>query len=274
MSDIWSWNQIDVYVSLFDNILGDASVDSQYWVPLSNYGLLRGRVALKPSTVEGNSESIPGRDGKPYSVYSSRGNATLSFELLIADTWIPDHKQLNMTIRQRMDTIEAYLNRARRIAYKQPGKDAESYFEVYKVKITEQDAYEEAGTVKAEIEVHPFEFYFSGNIPITIPANQNVSFNIGIPFGTCMPYYVIPGGSGSIHVSTFTGSFTGTNVPADTIVDSYHGLVYDSASGMVNRNAYFDGSFDILHLKEGTTGTITNTFEQAVDMYSRKGITR
>lgn len=283
MSDIWSWNQIDVYVSLFDNILGDASVESQYWVPLSNYGLLRGRVALKPSTVEGNSESIPGRDGKPYSVYSSRGNATLSFELLVADTWIPDHKQLNMTIRQRMDTIEAYLNRARRIAYRQPGREAESYFEVYKVKITEQDAYEEVGTVKAEIEVHPFEFYFSGNIPITVPKDGYVTINNDLPMDACHPSFVIPSNwyYGYIRISTESydwGEFElMTELPTgiNAVIDSHRGLIYAAENTSVNLNAFFDGDFKSLWLPSNAHVDVNNASDKAaITMYTRGGIIR
>ena len=283
MSTIWSWNEIDVYVSLYDNVLGDASVATNLWVPLSNYGLLRGRVALKPSTVEGNSETIPGRDGKPYSVYSSRGNATLSFELLVADEWIPTHKQLNMTLRQRLDTIEAYLNRARRIAYKQPGRPCISYFEVYKVKLTENDAYEEAQTLKAEIEVHPFEFYFSGNAPITILKNTYTIVNNALPMDECCPSFVVPQGfDGSISVSipnVYTPSsfdeITTSGAPVSTIIDTFHGLVYAAADASVNINAYFDGDFKDLWLPSASGIRVTNsstTYD--IVMYTRGGIIR
>lgn len=283
MSTAWSWNEIDVYVSLYDNVLGDASVATNLWVPLSNYGLLRGRVALTPSTVEGSSESIPGRDGKPYSIYSSRGNAKLTFELLVADEWIPTHKQLNMTLRQRLDTIEAYLNRARRIAYKQPGRPCISYFEVYKVKLTENDAYEEAQTVKAEIEVHPFEFYFSGNAPIVVPKDGYVTINNSLPMDICHPSFVIPSNwyYGYIRISTLTydwGEFElmaelPTNV--DAIIDSHRGLIYSASDPTVNLNAYFDGNFKSLWLPSEAHVDVNNASEvAAITMYTRGGIIR
>jgi len=268
----WSWNEIDVYVSLYNNVLGDASVATNLWVPLSNYGLLRGRVALTPSTVEGSSISIPGRDGNPYSKNNSRGNAKLTFELLIADEWIPEHKALNTTIRRRLDVIEYYLNNSRRIAYKQPGKEASSYFEVYKVKLTETDAYEEAATLKVEIEVNPFEFFFTGNVAVQLPTNDPVAFNVQIPFDTSKPSFLIQGG-GDGYLSV-NGKFIGYNVPENTIIDTYKGLVYSAADSSVNRNAYFDGDFKKLWLYKETSGTITNTFSQIVLMYTRGGILR
>lgn len=271
----WSWNEIDVYVSLYNNVLGDASVATNLWVPLSNYGLLRGRVALTPSTVEGSSISIPGRDGNPYSKNNSRGNAKLTFELLIADEWIPEHKALNTTIRRRLDVIEYYLNNSRRIAYKQPGKEASSYFEVYKVKLTETDAYEEAATLKVEIEVNPFEFFFTGNVAVQLPKNDPVAFNVQIPFDTSRPSFLIQGGGdGYLYVTGTVGEFIGYNVPENTIVDTYKGLVYSAADPSVNRNAYFDGDFKKLWLYKETSGTITNTFSQTVLMYTRGGILR
>lgn len=276
MSESWSYKDIDVYISLYDNILGDIDrTDTRYWVPLSNYGLLRGRVAVTPSTLEGNSESIPGRDGKPYSKYSSRGNAKLTFEILVADEMISDIDQ-SVSLEQRFNLVEYYLNNARRLSYKQPGKVTNTYFEVYKMKLTENDAYKEARTIKVEVEVNPFEFNFTGNTAIPINASSAVQVSYPIPNSPCKPSFLLPQGfSGSVQVGTASPFETIESLPAATIVDSLNELVYAAADTTVNLNAWFSGDFeDLIMYPSGGVIQIINNSTSAITFYGRGGIIR
>lgn len=265
----WTYNQIDVYLTDTDNILGETSVVNERWVSLSTYGLLRGRVALTPSTVEGTQLQIPRRDGKTYTVDSARGNAKLDFELLIADDW--PHKSLNQTIRTRADIVMAYLNSAKRIAYKQPGRAADSYFLVYKTTLTLTDADEKAMTIKVSMEVHPFEFLLSGNAPVQIGPNYSITMNNAFPLSVCKPSFVV-GGTGNITVDGHTVTATKT-VPANTLIDTFTGLVSDQ-TGVYNRNDYFDGDYEGLYIPTKESVSITNGFSQTITLYVRRGMIR
>lgn len=264
----WAFNQIDVYLTATDNVLGETSVVNNRWVPLSTYGILRGRMALTPSTVEGNQLSIPKRDGKTYSVDSCRGNAKLEFEILIADEWA--HKSLNKTVRERSDIVMAHLNNAKRIAYKQPGRAADSYFLIYKTTLTVTDGDEKAYTIKASMEVHPFEFLFSGNTPVTIAANSSTTVNNALPLSLCKPSFVIEG-TGSVAVSGTVSSIK--EVPSGTLLDTFTGLV-SNQNGSQNRNDYLDGDYEGLYIPQSSSVTVTNNFNHSITLYVRRGMVR
>lgn len=287
----WAYNDIDVYVSASDNILGETSVNTNSWVPLSTYGLLRSRVALTPSTVEGNSFTIPGRDGKTYSTDSGHGNAKLEFEILIADEWVhrASETTANMTVRARYDMVAALLNNARRIAYKQPGRSANSYFIVYKTTLTFQDADEKAFVIKAQMEVFPFEFYLDGNVPITIKdrtkfPQDRYGFSNPLPFSDCYPTIVVGGGLGKITITpTGMPGYPGgeiqylSEVPQNTIIDSFLNLAYySSGNNRTNRNMYFLGDFRKIMVCPGGCNTISiiNDTTNNITFYSRRGIRR
>lgn len=269
---MWSYDDIDVYLSPSDNILGETSVATQNWVPLSTYGLLRSRVALTPSTVEGNSLSIPGKDGKSYAVDSGRGNAKLDFEVLVADEWV--HKTLNSDVRTRTDTVVSLLNRAFRIAYKQPGRTANSYFIIYKTTLTINDADELVSSIKVQMEVHPFEFFFDGNTKIEIAANGTYTFSNPLPYSACNPSVVFP------EYTTGYVTFNSKNLIIDkqldpnTVVDSFKNLAYLSGT-LDNKNDYFVGNYkSVMLLPGGATSTIANHTSKTLYLYTRKGITK
>lgn len=281
----WAYNDIDVYVSASDNILGETSVNTNSWVPLSTYGLLRSRVALTPSTVEGTSIPIPGRDGKAYSTDSGHGNAKLEFEILIADEWVHrlSETTANMTVRARYDMVAALLNNARRIAYKQPGRSANSYFIVYKTTLTFQDADEKAFVIKAQMEVFPFEFFLNGNTPTTIAVNGTHTFTNPMPNSDCCPTYLIGNGQGKIGVKVNNAAdFTYVKV-AKTVaeqdqankvtIDTYLGLVY-TIKTKDNRNDYISGDLKLLKFGQGDTIVIENKLAADLVVYPRNGIKR
>lgn len=284
----WAYNDIDVYISSSDNILGETSVNTTSWVPLSTYGLLRSRVALTPSTVEGTSITIPGRDGKTYSTDSGRGNAKIEFEILIADEWVhrTSETTASMTVRERTDMVAALLNNARRVAYKQPGRTADSYFMIYKTTLTFQDADEKAFVIKVQMEVYPFEFYLSGNTPITIAAGGTASFANPLPNSVCRPTYVIGNtGAGYIDLSREPQSvatrFNRVLVRKainqaegnELVLDSFLQLIY-SKTTIENMNTYIDGDVQNVKFPQGMTTYINNFTLATVIVYPRGGIIR
>lgn len=271
---MWAYNDIDVYLSPSDNILGETSVATQNWVPLSTYGLLRSRVALTPSTVEGNALTIPAKDGKSYSIDSGRGNAKLEFEVLIADEWV--HKDLNSNVRTRTDMVASLLNRARRIAYKQPGRSANSYFIIYKTTLTINDADEKVSSIKAQMEVHPFEFFLSGNTAVSIAVNGTYTIDNGLPFSDCYPSVVCRGdGEVQFTANGVTTSLWPINtVPENTVADAFLNMAYDKNT-KDNRNQYFNSDFKIdMRIPGGASVVVTNRMNYAITLYTRKGIVK
>lgn len=284
----WTYNDIDVYISSSDNILGETSVNTNSWVPLSTYGLLRSRVALTPSTVEGTAITIPSRDGKTYSTDSGRGNAKIEFEVLIADEWVhrTSETTASMSVRERTDMVAALLNNVRRVAYKQPGRTANSYFMVYKTTQTFQDADEKAFVIKVQMEVHPFEFYLSGNTPITIAAGGTGSFTNLLPNSVCRPTYVIGNtGDGYIDLSrepqSVAARFNRVHVRKtinqaegnELVLDSFLQLIY-SKTTIENMNSYIDGDVQNVKFPQGMTTYINNFTLATVTVYPRGGIIR
>lgn len=281
----WAYNDIDVYLSPSDNILGETSVNTNSWVPLSTYGLLRSRVALTPSTVEGTSISIPCRDGKAISTDSGRGNAKIEFEVLIADEWVhrASETTANMTLRERYDMVAALLNNTKRVAYKQPGRSANSYFIVYKTNLTFQDADEKVFIIKAQMEVHPFEFYFVGNIPTTIAVNATETFTNFLPLSECGPIYLVGNGAGSIKIK-LNDSATWLEVKVAKAInesDAANKVAIDTTKNLVytiktkdNRNDYISGDLKLLRFKQGDTIYIQNKLAADLVVYPRNGIAR
>lgn len=282
----WTYNDIDVYLSSSDNILGETSVNTTSWVPLSTYGLLRSRVALTPSTVEGTAITVPGRDGKTYSTDSGRGNAKIEFEILIADEWAHRTAEAtaNMTVRQRADMVAALLNNVRRVAYKQPGRTADSYFMVYKTTQTFQDADEKAFVINVQMEVHPFEFYLSGNAPIVLGDHGVGTYANSFPNSECRPTYVIGNASSGIITLTKQGASSYFNyirirkpisqdAGNEVVLDSFLQLIY-SKSSIDNMNSYIDGDVQGVRFPQGITTTISNLSAANVTVYPRGGIVR
>ena len=283
---MWSYNDIDVYITPTENILGEVSVDTNNWTALSLYGLVRGRPKLTPSTVTANGLEIPGRDGTTYQVDSRRGNAKIEFEILIADEWV--HRQLEQTkpeiaglsVRERTDIVFSLCNLMKRVAWKCPGRDADSYFLVYKVKLTPTDGYDVAQVIKVELEVHPFEWFFEGNKP-EITELKTLQVENPTPFSLCKPVYVFSG-IGSITVTnTIThasGSISVTSAPSGSpqlVLDTWTEMAYiKDTDPIVNASRYISGDYTNLWIFDGETVDITHTFTNEITVYTRKGITR
>lgn len=280
---MWSYNDIDVYITPTENVLGEVSVDSTNWTALSLYGLVRGRPKLTPSTVSANGLEIPGRDGTTYQVDSRRGNAKIEFEILIADEWV--HRQLEqekpeiagLSVRQRTDIVFSLCNLMKRVAWKCPGRDADSYFLVYKVKLTPTDGYDVAQVIKVELEVHPFEWFFSGNIP-ELTEVKSLTVENPIPFSVCKPVYVFQG-TGSITVTNTetgaSGTVSATAYPGnvDVVLDTWKQIAY-TKENTLNANRFLNGEYSNLWIFEGETVEITHNFTNEITVYTRKGIIR
>lgn len=280
---MWSYNDIDVYITPTENVLGEVSVDTNNWTALSLYGLVRGRPKLTPSTVTANGLEIPGRDGTTYQVDSRRGNAKIEFEILIADEWV--HRQLErekpeiagLSVRERTDIVFSLCNLMKRVAWKCPGRDADSYFLVYKVKLTPTDGYDVAQVIKVELEVHPFEWFFSGNIP-EITEVKSLTVENPIPFSVCKPVYVFKG-TGSITVTNTvtgaSGTVSATAYPGnlDVVLDTWKQIAY-TKDNILNANKYLNGEYSNLWIFEGETVEITHNFTNEITVYTRKGIIR
>lgn len=280
---MWSYNDIDVYITPTENVLGEVSVDTNNWTALSLYGLVRGRPKLTPSTVTANGLEIPGRDGTTYQVDSRRGNAKIEFEILIADEWV--HRQLErekpeiagLSVRQRTDIVFSLCNLMKRVAWKCPGRDADSYFLVYKVKLTPTDGYDVAQVIKVELEVHPFEWFFEGNKP-EITEVKSLTVENPIPFSVCKPVYVFKG-TGSITVTNTdtggSGTVSATAYPGnvDVVLDTWKQIAY-TKDNTLNANKYLNGEYSNLWIFEGETVEITHNFTNEITVYTRKGIIR
>ena len=145
----WAYNQIDVRISQYENVLGDVDPTVippsgvPLWEALSTYGLVRGRPTITPSSIDAIQLSIPGRMGKPYSLIAGRTNAVFSFELLVADAWPFEelrHTEEFDTVEKRAEYLKAKLMYAKRVCFKEPGRNWDWFFEIYKVDVTESDA--------------------------------------------------------------------------------------------------------------------------------------
>ena len=280
---MWSYNDIDVYITPTENVLGEVSVDTNNWTALSLYGLVRGRPKLTPSTVTANGLEIPGRDGTTYQVDSRRGNAKIEFEILIADEWV--HRQLErekpeiagLSVRERTDIVFSLCNLMKRVAWKCPGRDADSYFLVYKVKLTPTDGYDVAQVIKVELEVHPFEWFFEGNKP-EITEVKSLTVENPIPFSVCKPVYVFKG-TGSITVTNTdtgaSGTVSATAYPGnlEVVLDTWKQIAY-TKENTLNANRFLNGEYSNLWIFEGETVEITHNFTNEITVYTRKGIIR
>lgn len=281
----WAYNQIDVYLSGNDNILGEASVDTSSWVPLSTYGLLRSRPALTPSTVEGDSISISGKDGKRLSVINQRTNAKLKIDILLVDAWpFADLKQQGIMIRDRMNIIKSYVMDAKRIAYKAPGREPNSYYEIIKSTMTLTDADEKAMTMEVEFELYPFEFYFVGNLATAIAPQSSAAISNQFPFDTCYPIIQLSS-AGRSKTASLVVSYGGTSstityagpttqdAPSSVTLDVGRELAYYTTnSGYKNANKYFDGVYANAKIPKNETVTFTNNSTDPMIIYPRKGL--
>lgn len=279
----WAYNQIDVYLSSSENILGETSVATNSWVPLSTYGLLRGRPAITASTVEGDSISIPGRNGKQLSVITNRSNAKLKFEILMVDAWpFAELKQQNIMIRDRYNIVKSFVMDAKRVAFKAPGHVANSYYEIVNVTMTPNDADEKALSLTVEFEIIPYEYYFEGNVAITIAANESETITNSIPFDECSPIYIMGTATRfATAVIEISGDKSGTitytsstyQAPSQVTLDTDKELAYYNNNGSyINANRYFEGDYKIGRIPKNSTINIRNRSNAVMTVYTRKGI--
>ena len=275
----WAYNEIDVYVTETDNILGETSIDTTssnaLWVSLSTYGILRGRPTLTSSTFEGDSVTIKMRDGRPMAIDKSRKNAKLEFEILVADTWT--FADRTDTVWDRINILQTLLNTAKRVSYKEPGKSNTFYYLVYNTSVTITDADEKAAAVKVSMDIHPFEFFLSGNRKLTVPSNGYLEVANLLPKSQCMPTFSVTG-TGMIAIAEgndILGSVSCETAPAATILDTFIGIAWTIVGGeVVNANQCFSGDYETLWLPANRTLRVVNTFANDIYIYTREGIVR
>lgn len=297
---MWAYNQIDVYLSGEENILGETSVNTNSWVPLSIYGLLHSRPVLTPSTVEGDSISIPGKNGKRLSIINNRTNAKLKFQIIAMDAWpFAELKAQGVTIRDRINYLKSYLEDAKRVSYKCPGRVPNSFFEIVKTTITNHnDADEKVQALEVEMELMPFEYYFDGNQVINVAANSSTTISNPLPFSTCEPVIIfskLGHGDASPEQST-SGKIVMTKEDGTAYTIKYYNadIAYSPVTLEIgkelayyryvdyqtqkqvylNANRYLSGDdYTNFKIEKGTTVTISNQFYAPMKIYTRKGLT-
>lgn len=167
------WKDIEGYLYLFDEI--PYSTDTTYsfdgWIPLSKYGIMRGRPQITGSSRSGSAITIPGRNGSTYPADITRGNAKVSVEVLIANTWT--HLSSEYKAIERADQLINMAMRTKYFAFKEPGRDLDSYFIVRNVNTTLSDADKDAQVVKIDFEVHPVRYWISGLLAFPIGPGDN-----------------------------------------------------------------------------------------------------
>lgn len=192
----WAYNEIDVMVSNMENQLISPASDTSF-VSLSNYGIVRSRPVIVPSTMNANQITVPGMDGTLYSSIKQRSNASLEFELLIVNAW--PFANSGLTLLERLYTATTRCRDAKRVMYKEPGRDNTFYLEVRKVDITESDVDQDAALLKIKMEVYPFKFDFIGNNHIDIARNHSERFEDSVKYSPCNPIYAIKTGDTALH---------------------------------------------------------------------------
>lgn len=291
----WAYNQIDVRISQYENILGDTNPEAVTWEALSRYSIVRGRPTIQPSSVDASQLSIPGRMGKPYSLIAGRSNAVLSFELLVADAWpfeeISQQEEFD-TVEKRAEYLKAKLMYAKRICFKEPGRNWDWFFEIYKVDVTESDADEKVSVLQIKMEVYPFKFDFSGNNGTPLTANTDFDFTNFVKYYSCNPVITITtNNDGQLRV---IGRDNGTEVWRKTVniasrstsefsnyprmvIDTNRLLVYGTDanySTIANFTKYTNGNIDNLRvpkLDTDVTSIAFNSSANAVIVYPRSG---
>lgn len=156
------WKDIEGYIYLYDDIprVLTKTYDFTNWIKFSDYGIMRGRPQITGSSRNGSSYTIPGRNGTIYPSNVTRGNAKVSVELLIANTWT--HASSAFTAIERTDQLTVLLQQAKYFAYTEPGRDQDSYFVIRDVKSTITDYDKDAQILQIEFEVHPVRYWTSG----------------------------------------------------------------------------------------------------------------
>lgn len=262
----WAYNEIDIYLTDTDSSPGETSIGNS-WKAVSEYGIVRSRVALTPSTYDSaNKITIAGRDGRPYTTDRSRGNAKIDIEVLCVDSWV--FAGVNTTVRQRAESLMARINKARRIAYKQPGKSADGYFLIYNTTLSITDADEKAIVIKASFEVHPLEWIFAGNAANIIESGATETITIPEYCAVSMPIYDLMG-SGTVNVN---GNVLESTSSGSIRLDTWRFTAVYRPSGL-NANLSLSGDYEGLWLNPGEN-TITNGLTNAIRVYTRMGITR
>jgi hypothetical protein len=292
----WSYNQIDVRISQYENILGDTNPEAITWEALSRVSLVRGRPTITPSTIDANQLSIPGRMGKPYSLIAGRTNAVLQFELLVADAWpfeeLADVEALN-TVEKRVDYVKAKLAYAKRVCYKEPGRTWSWFFEIYKTEITENDADERACVLQIKMEVFPFKFDFTGNTGIIVNNGSNYNLTSLVANYPCNPVYMVSMDYATANNSKIrvAGSKSGTDVWSNEVslafsnrgtkmvIDTNKLLVYETDANQTfifNAACFTTGNIDGLRLPKKDLSVdaikVYNNSSNTIVIYPRSGV--
>lgn len=300
----WSYNQIDVYLSDSPNLLEETAIGPT-WTQVSTYGLLRDRPTITPSVNNSDKIVIPGRPGELYSTVEKRSNAQFSFEVLVADAWpfaslkASSDQWLN-NVYNRATYLKSFIETAKRVSYKEPGKQAIDYFEVLNTKCDITDSDEKVMLLKVTMDIYPFRYYFDGNARIQLAVGvpyewrANDTPNFSRPFSTCCPIFVtepFTNGQYAFHIGLGSYPYDGYEGPESFVdvnparvtewataiagksltIDTGKMLAYDNTGAPMNK--YLTGDYAGLR-PQGCSFKVRagNNSSVVVNMYTRRGI--
>lgn len=258
----WAFNQIDVFLSTVD--VDYENNQPTQWINVSDYGLVRSRPTITSSAFSGSSINVPGKNGLDYGVFDKRGNAKIEFEILVAYDWPHEflrRQEYNLTVWDRIDLLQSYLNITKAFSYKEPGLGLNHFYKVKRLTTTINDAYEEAATIKVSAEVSPYRYDFDGWRPIQL---QNGSVIRNTYPGQPMSPTIFFQGSGVFTVARVLLTDSDPEILEVNELYSYYDgnetIIVESdtmlayfASNLENANHYLDGNYDILRLNGGYT---------------------
>ena len=269
----WAFNQIDIYLLTGDLPLGVYNTDT--FIPVSRYGIVRGRPALTPSQMNTTgSTPIPGKNGVIYPASASNGNAKVQFDVLVENSWVHNETQ-NGTVQQRADILMALFRDAKVVSYKMPGCPANFYLKTTKKKdFTISNADKDCIVLQCTMEVVPFKYWFEGNKPILVETTR--SFETHYPDVAKPSFWLAENGnSGRITVNgKYISTATGKTTTRDTIIDTEKGLVYyyDDEFGQIhNVNNDWAGDYKNLWFPRNATFNVSTTVGPIV-VYTKEGV--
>ena len=258
----WAYNQIDIFFMTQDIPLDITTVENdRYWNKASDFGIVRSRPALTPSSLTGTSTSIPGRNGTIYPSSATRGNAKLQFDILIENSWVHNIED-DGTVMSRADILMALIRDTKTISYKMPGVEPNFYLKTTrKIDVTIANLDKDGIVVQATMEIKPFKYWFTGNAHITIEPETAAEIPITYPNGICKPLlrfntagmgYINFMGNSQVIVADISQIVPGT------ILDTEECLCYVVGANdkPISQNSKFKGDYRELWLPKLSTDRI------------------
>lgn len=246
----WSYNQIDIYFMTQEMPLAGPNetvgIDERHWNKASDFGIVRSRPSLTPSSLNTQGTTIPGRNGSVYPSNSTRGNAKLQIDILVENSWVHNETR-DGTVASRADILMTIMRDCNYISYKMPGVSADFYLKVTrKIDVTMTNVDKDGAVVQGTFEVKPFKYKFSGLTPIVIDPNTQTNIPVAYPNGVCKPLLLFKtmNGSGHINYRGESQVITASQVLQNTYLDTENCLCYTVSGGKaISQNSKFKGDY-------------------------------